>query len=229
MIQGDVIMEYKSIREEICETGKMLWQLGYTASNDGNISVKVDNDRILITPTGISKGRMKPDMLVVVNGKGEVILSYDDYAPTTEIQMHLRIYKDRPDVKAVVHAHPPTATGFAVAHVPLDKYTMPEAIVSVGTVPLAEFGAPFTDQTQESISKLLPAHDAVLIANHGVVTMAEKLSVAYYRMETIEQYAKVTLIARLLGGEVELTDSQLELCYRAREILNVSGRYEKKK
>ena len=221
-------MEHKAIREEICETGRMLWQLGYTASNDGNISVKLDSDRILITPTGVSKGKLKPEMLVIVNGKGEIINAPDNYAPTTELMMHIRIYSDRPDVKAVVHAHPPISTGFAVAHVPLDKYTMPEAIVSIGIVPLADFGAPFTDETPESIAKKLPAHDAILIANHGVVTLGDRLSVAYYRMETVEQFAKVSLVARLLGGEVELTDEQLERCYKAREILQVPGHFEKR-
>lgn len=220
-------MEFTEFRKAICEKGKILWQMGFTASNDGNISIRAAENRILITPTGVSKGNMTPDMIIEVDGEGNVAYAPEGLKPTSEMLMHLRIYHDRPDVMAVVHAHPPVATGFAVAHVPLDDLTMPEAIVSFGTVPLAGFGAPLTTTTQDEVGKLLGEHDAMLIANHGAVTMGPDLETAYRRMETVEQFAKVTLVSRLLGGGKNLTNEELAQCYYAHDKFGIPGAYKK--
>ena len=215
----------KQIKEDICEVGHLLWQLGFVASNDGNISVKIDDDRFLITPTGISKRLLKPEMILEINSKGEVLSGNRNYRPTSEVPMHMRCYHDRPDVCSVVHAHPPVATGFAIAHIALDSYIMPEAIVTLGAVPLSKFGAPLTNQTEEAVGELLPNYNAILLMNHGVVTVGESLLSAYYRMETVEHYAKLTLYARLLGGEKELNTEQIKLCLKAHDTLKIPGSY----
>ena len=217
--------EVKKIKKQICETGHLLWQLGFIAANDGNISVKIDDNRFLVTPTGISKRELTPDMIIEINAKGEVVAGNPTYRPTSEVPMHLRCYRDRDDVRAVVHAHPPVATGFAIAHIALDSYILPEAIVNLGSVPLSKFGAPLTNQTEEAVAELLPNYNAILLKNHGVVTVGESLTTAYYRMETVEHYAKVTMNARLLGGEKELTNDQIRLCLECHDKLNIPGKY----
>ena len=135
-------MTENEAREAICEVGHNLWQLGFVAANDGNISVKLDEDVFLATPTGTSKRILRPEMLIMVNGNNEVIKEAKGYKHSSEFKMHLRCYKERPDINAVVHAHPPTATGFAIAHVPLDDYSMPEAIIFLGSVPIAPYDTP---------------------------------------------------------------------------------------
>ena len=213
------------IKKEICEVGKKIYDLGFVAANDGNISVKIDDDRFLITPTGISKRQLTPEMILEINSRGDVLSGSPHYRPTSEVPMHMRCYRDREDVRAVVHAHPPVATGFAIAHQALDSYIMPEAIVNLGSVPLSKFGAPLTDQTQEAVAELLPNYNAILLRNHGVVTVGESLTSAYYRMETVEHFAKVTMNARLLGGEKELTHEQIRLCLQCHDTLGIPGRY----
>lgn len=203
--------EYK-IREQICEVGHNLWQLGFVAANDGNISVKLDDDTFLATPTGTSKRILKPEMLIKMNSKNEVIHCPEGYKPSSEFKMHLRCYKERPDITAVVHAHPPTATGFAIARIPLDEYTMPEAIIFLGSVPIAPYGTPGSEEVPESIVPYLPDHDTILLMNHGALTVGVDLTQAYYRMETLEHFAKVSLVAHQLGGAVELPRNKIDEC-----------------
>lgn len=202
----------QKIREQICEVGYNLWLRGFVAANDGNISVKIDENIFLTTPTGISKKNMTPQMLVKMNEKNEIIDCPEGFKPSSEFKMHLSCYRCRPDIKAVVHAHPPTATGYAVAHVPLDDYSMSEAIMFLGSVPIAPYATPGTDGVGENAVPFLEFHDAVLLANHGALTVGTDLTQAYYRMETLEHFAKVSLTARLLGGARELKPGQIREC-----------------
>lgn len=216
---------YIEMKEQICNVGHRLWQLGFVAANDGNISVRLDEDFYLTTPTGVSKSLLKPEMILLVNGKGEVLDGNKAYRPSSELPMHMRCYQERPDIGAVVHAHPPTATGFAIAGIPLDSYTMPEAIIFLGSVPIAEYGTPSTNEIPDAVAKYLPEHDALLLENHGALTVGVDLMTAYYKMETMEHFAKVALVAKQLGGEKELSKEQIQGCLDLRNKFQVPGKH----
>lgn len=203
--------EYE-MKQQICEVGHLIWQLGFVAANDGNISMKVDDNTFLTTPTGTSKRILTPEMIIKMNADNEVIECPEGYRPSSEFKMHLRCYKERPDIGAVVHAHPPTATGFAIAHIPLDDYTMPEAIIFLGSVPIAPYGTPGSQEVPDSVAPFLAEHDTILLMNHGALTVGKDLTQAYYRMETLEQFAKVSLVARQLGGAKELPREKIDEC-----------------
>src|SRR5918996_911744 len=187
------------IRCDIVEVGRRLWQRGYVASNDGNISVRLDERRLITTPANVSKGFMTPDMMVVTDFEGRKI--FGDRKASSEIKMHLQVYRDRPDANAVVHAHPPTATGFAVAGIPLDRAVLAEVVTTLGSIPIADYATPSTDELPAACSKYLKAHDGLLLANHGALAIGPDLFTAYYKMETIEHFAKISLVARMLGRE----------------------------
>jgi L-fuculose-phosphate aldolase len=189
----------ESLRADIVEVGRRLWQRGFVASNDGNISVRLDAERLITTPKSVSKGFMTPDMMVVTDLSGRKLAG--ERAPSSELKMHLEVYRMRADARAVVHAHPPTATGFAVAGIPLDRAVLAEVITTLGSIPIAEYATPSTDELPAACSKYLKAHDGLLLANHGALTLAGDLFTAYYRMETIEHFAKISLVARMLGRE----------------------------
>ena len=195
------------IRADIIEVGRRLHERGYVASNDGNISVRLDDDRVLTTPTGVSKGFMTPDMMVTTDLQGVQLTG--DRKASSELLMHLAVYEHRPDIKAVVHAHPPVATGFAVAGIPLDRAVLAEVIVHLGSVPIADYGTPTTSELADAVRKYLSAHDGLLLANHGALTMAPELFDAYYRMETIEHFARISIVARLLGRERVLSREEV--------------------
>lgn len=217
-----MVNEYE-VKKQICEIGQRIYNKGFVAANDGNITVKVSDNVLFATPTGVSKGYMTPDMLIKVDMDGNVIEG--KLKPSSELKMHLRVYKERPDVGAVVHAHPPTATGFAIAGIPLNKFTMPEAVISLGTVPLTAYGTPSTEEIPNAISEAMQSHDAVLLENHGALTVGNNLLTAYFKMETLEFYAKISLIARQLGGEQELTCDQIEKLMQVRKNMNLPGRH----
>ncbi len=218
-------MEFLDIKEAICDVGHRLWQLGFVAANDGNISVKLPDGTILTTPTGTSKSILKPEMIIRMSENNEILEANGSYKPSSEFKMHLRCYKERPDINSVVHAHPPVATGFAIAHIPLDDYSMPEAIIFLGSVPIAKYGTPSTDEVPDSLIPFLPEHDTILLENHGAVTVGVDLMQAYYRMETLEHFAKVTLTARQLGGARELTREQIDDCLKVRAAFNCPGKH----
>src|ERR687891_1884959 len=186
-------------RADIVEVGRRLWERGYVASNDGNISVRLDDNRLITTPKNVSKGFMTPDMMVITDLDGRKIAGERD--PSSELKMHLEVYRNRPDIRAVVHAHPPTATGFAVAGIPLDRAVLAEVVTTLGSIPIAEYGTPSTPELPAAVRKYIKAHDGMLLANHGALTLGSDLYAAYYKMETIEHFAKISLTARLLGGE----------------------------
>ncbi|MBC7326925.1 class II aldolase/adducin family protein [bacterium] len=201
-------MEKESaLRQEIIEVGRRLWQKGFVAANDGNITCRLDDNFVLTTPTGVSKGFMTPDMIVKVDMDGNATEGY--LKPSSEIFVHLMIYKERPDVKAVLHAHPPFATAFAVAGISLEHPILPEAILHLDGVPLSPYGTPGTPELVEAIRPYIKNRNAVLLENHGAFTVGDSPIQAYYRMETLEHYAKISLLARLLGRERVLTTEEV--------------------
>ena len=188
-----------SLRADIVEVGRRMYARGYTASNDGNISVRLGADRLLMTPKSVCKGFMTPDMMCITDLDGRKLQG--DRDPSSEMLMHLEVYRQRPDVQAVVHAHPPTATGFAVAGIPLDRAVLAEVLTTLGSIPIAAYATPSTKELPEAVRKFIKAHDGMLLANHGALTVGADLYGAYYKMETIEHFAKISLVARMLGRE----------------------------
>jgi L-fuculose-phosphate aldolase len=188
-----------SLRADIVEVGRRMYLRGYTASNDGNISARLGADRLLMTPKSVCKGFMTPDMLCITDLDGKKIEGERD--PSSEMLMHLEVYRQRPDVQAVVHAHPPTATGFAVAGIPLNRAVLAEVLTTLGAIPIADYATPSTEELPEAVRQYIKAHDGMLLANHGALTVGGDVFSAYYKMETIEHFAHISLVARLLGGE----------------------------
>src|SRR5919201_94771 len=188
-----------TLRADIVEVGRRMYARGYTASNDGNISVRLGAERLLMTPKSVCKGFMTPDMMCITDLAGRKLQG--DRDPSSEMLMHLEVYRQRPDVQAVVHAHPPVATGFAVAGIPLDRAVLAEVVTTLGSVPIAEYATPSTKELPDAVRKYVKAHDGMLLANHGALTLGSDVYAAYYKMETIEHFAKISLVARLLGGE----------------------------
>src|SRR4051794_19127910 len=196
------------LRADIVEVGKRLYARGYTASNDGNISVRLDAGRLLMTPTSVCKGFMNPEMMCITDLDGKKLSG--ERNPSSEMQMHLEVYRQRPDINAVVHAHPPVATAFAVAGIPLDRAVLAEVVTTLGSVPIAEYATPSTKELPEAVRKYVKAHDGMLLANHGALTLGTDVFAAYYKMETIEHFAKISLVARLLGGERLLSRQEVD-------------------
>lgn len=171
------------------EIGKIMFQKDFVAANDGNLSAKVGENAYLVTPSGVSKGFMSREMLLVVDGEGAVIEG--DGTPSSELAMHLRVYRENPEVGAVVHAHPTFATLYAVQCVPLDQAILAEAVVQLGCVPVAQYARPGTEEVPESVAPFCKDYNAVLLANHGALTWGDTLNRAWFRMETLEFYARV--------------------------------------
>jgi L-fuculose-phosphate aldolase len=209
--------QHSDLRRQIVEIGRLAYQKGWVAANDGNISVRLGPDRILSTPTGVSKGMMAPEDMIVCDLDGNKVEGVRER--TSEILMHMTIYQMRPDVQAIVHAHPPVATGFAVAGRPLNLALLPEVIVGLGCIPLAGYGLPGTPELSEALKPFIPSHDALLMANHGAVCYADELMKAFFRMETLEHFARVTLVAELLGGPRVLPQNEVD------KLIDSRGRY----
>ena len=208
-------------RADIVEVGRRLWERGYVASNDGNISVRLDETRLITTPKNVSKGFMTPDMMVITDLDGRKISGQRD--PSSELKMHLEVYRNRPDARAVVHAHPPTATGFAVAGIALDRAVLAEVITTLGSIPIAEYATPSTEALPAAVRKYVKAHDGLLLANHGALALAGDVMSAYYRMETIEHFAKISLVARTLGRENILSRDEVERLQGLRGMYGIAS------
>ncbi len=204
--------EYK---EKIVEIGHRLYQRGLIVAGDGNISVKV-SDGILTTPRSVCKGFLTPDMIVKMSLDGKQKLS-GKYNASTELSMHLLIYEMRPDINAVVHAHPPCGTGYAAAGLPLDKALISEVILTLGCIPIANYGTPSTNELTDAMQPLVKHHDALLMANHGAVAYGSTLESAYGRMETLEHFARISLVAKILGREIELGKEEINKLIDLRE------------
>ena len=211
----------EQIRADIVEAGRRMYARGYVASNDGNISARLDDGRLITTPRSVSKGFMTPDMMVVVDSEGRKMAG--DRDPSSELPMHLEIYRNRPDVSAVVHAHPPLATGFAVAGIPLTRAVLAEVITTLGSIPIAEYGTPSTAELPDAVRRYIKAHDGMLLANHGAVTCGPSVMGAYYKMETIEHFAKISLVARLLGRENLISREEVDRLQGLRGMYGIAS------
>jgi L-fuculose-phosphate aldolase len=201
-------------REEIVRYGRTLHEKGFVAAMDGNLSVRLRQDRILVTPTGLSKGSMRPADLVIVDLEGKQVAGRRHV--TSEIGMHLMIYRSRADVKAIVHAHPPTATGFAAAGIALTEPLVCEVVMGLGCIPLARYGTPGTAELAQSLEPYVPKYDAILMSNHGVVAYGDTIEHAYMKMETVEHFAQISLVTHLLGRQQPLQEREIEKLLLAR-------------
>ncbi|MBI4420349.1 MAG: class II aldolase/adducin family protein [Gemmatimonadetes bacterium] len=213
----------REVAREMAHCCRRLADAGLIAGQDGNLSVRVGEDRVLVTPAGLIKGELTPDDMVEIDLAGRRIRG--SRRPSTEIDMHLRMLRGRPDVGAVVHAHPPVATGFSVAGEAFDACVLPELIFQVGWVPLVPYGTPGTAELGEQLEPYIKEYDALLLANHGAVTMGKTLAEARIRMESLEHAAKILLTARLLGRVVELDRAAVARLEELRQARRQPGPY----
>jgi L-fuculose-phosphate aldolase len=203
-------------RPQIVEAGKRLRDRFFVASNDGNISARISENEVLITPTSVNKGDVTSAMILKIDMQGNVISGGGK--PSSETKMHLAVYRTRPDVQAIVHAHPPTATGFAACHIRLDQdVILPEVVFGLGKIGFAEYGTPTTDEIPNAVVKEIPDCEALILANHGALTVGPDVMQAYYRMEVLEMYAKVTLVTRILGEPKPLLSDAVSELYKVRD------------
>lgn len=207
-------MDESLARKLIVEVGKLLYLRSYVVAADGNVSIRMSDDRVLATPTMTCKGRMTEDDLAVTDMDGKAV---SDKRASSELAMHLLIYKMRPDIKAVCHAHPPHGTAFAVAGLAIDKPILSEVILTLGCVPLTDYGTPSTDELTEAMKPFVAHHNALLMANHGAVAYGENLWQAFDRLETLEHTAKIAILAKALGGANDLPKDAIEKLIRIRE------------
>jgi L-fuculose-phosphate aldolase len=212
----------QQLRQDMIRIGRMMSDKGWIAACDGNLSARLPGGRILVTPAGACKGLLEEDDPIVCNLDGKKLEGKG--RPTSEIHMHLTIYQMREDVNAVVHAHPPTCTGFAAAGRELNLGLLPEVIVGLGSIPLAPYGTPGTPALGESLLPYVEHHDALLLANHGAVAWGEELMQAFFRMDKVEHFARITLVAELLGGGRALPRREIEKLFAARERYGIKSR-----
>lgn len=215
----------KEQRLLIIEAGRRLWQRGYIAANDGNISVRLNESELLTTPTGVSKGFMTEAMILRMDMDGN-ILEDSAYRPSSEVKMHIEVYRKRDDIRAVVHAHPPFATAFAVAGIPMDQNVLPEAVLTLGAVSIAPYGTPSTHEIPDAIEPFIQHSDAVLLANHGALTLGSDLMTAYHRMETLEHTASITFKAMQLGNVNQIPPAEMRKLMTIRKQFNLTGRIQ---
>ncbi|MEN8247402.1 MAG: class II aldolase/adducin family protein [Bacteroidota bacterium] len=218
-----MVGEYE-LKKLFVEIGKRIWTRGYVAANDGNMTVKLNDNELLTTPTGISKGFMTEDMIIKCDMEGNVIQGNPKYRPSSEVKMHLEVYKERPDVKSVVHAHPPFATSFAVAGIPLDKCVLPEAIIVIGSVPIAPYGLPSTMEIPDRMQPYIQSNDVILLENHGALTFGSDLLNAYHKMETLEHTASIVSKSIQLGNVNIMPSEERDRLMTLREKFNLPGR-----
>lgn len=207
-------MDEQTARREIVRVGRAMYERGYVVSSDGNLSVRLDDDRIIATPTMQSKGRLTEDALAVTDLAGKPL---NDRRASSELLMHLLVYRERADVRAVCHAHPPHGTAFAVAGLAIDEPVLSEVILALGCIPLAEYGTPSTEELTDAMQPLVRHHNALLMANHGAVAYGADIWQAFDRMETLEHTARITILARTLGGARTLPTDAIEKLINVRE------------
>lgn len=203
------------IRREICDCGQKMYDKGFVAANDGNISARISDDVIIVTPTGVSKGGMLPASLVKMDFDGNILSGRNK--PSSEVKMHIEVYLQSNEIMSVVHAHPPMSTAFAVARRPLDKPILSEAICTLGVVPVADYATPGTEEVPQSISPYVRHYNAVLLANHGLLTWGTDITQAFFRMESVEQYAKIMYYLDKIGEPQELKCDRVEELVAIRE------------
>ncbi len=213
-------MDEQTARREICRVGQLLYDRSYVVSSDGNISVRLDDGRILATPTMTCKGRMTEDCLAITDTAGHPLT---EHKPSSELAMHLLIYEERSDVRAVCHAHPPHGTAFAVAGLAIDQPILSEVILTLGCVPLAGYGTPSTEELSDAMRPLIKHHNALLMANHGAVAYGSDLWQAFDRLETLEHTARIAILSRILGGSRNLPADAIEKLINVREAAGYLG------
>lgn len=212
----------RQAKTALLEVGRRMYAKNYVVSNDGNLSCKVGENSLWTTPTCVSKGYMTEDMLVKTDLEGHVLEG--SHRPSSELKMHLRVYQENPEVRGVVHAHPPIATSFAVAGIPLDQPILAEAVVQLGTVPIAPYALPGTQEVPDSIAPFCKTCNAVLLANHGALTWGRDLMEAYFRMETLEYYATLLMITgSILGKAQTFTPEQVQRLLQIRAALGITS------
>ncbi len=204
------MFEEQQAINDIIEIGKRLYARGYIVAGEGNLSIRISEEEILVTARDLCKGYLAFEHIIKTDLKGKKLSGDSRYEPSSELKMHLAVYEERPDVVAVVHAHPPTATGFAVAGVPLDKCILPEIIVTIGAIPIADYATSSTNEIPDKIRNIIRGRDTLLLANHGALTVGKDIYSAYYHMESMEQFAKILLTAKILGGERVLDAQQVQ-------------------
>lgn len=209
-------------REDIIRVCRLIYEKGWVAMNDGNVSIRLDQSRILCTPTAVSKGMVEASDLIICDMAGNKVEG--SRARTSEIAMHITIYSLRPDVQSVVHAHPPVATGFATAGRALDKALLPEVVIQLGAVPLAAYGLPGTPALTDGMLPYIPHYDALLLENHGCTSYGRDVWEAFFRMEMVEHFARITFVAEMLGGARPLPREEVEKLFAARSRYNVTSR-----
>src|SRR5918998_1322181 len=207
-------MDEQTARREIVRVGRLMYERSYVVSSDGNLSVRLEDGRIVATPTQVCKGRMTEEMLAVTDLAGKAL---NDRRASSELAMHLLVYREREDVRAVCHAHPPHGSAFAVAGLAIDKPILSEVILTLGCVPLAEYGTPSTDELTENMRPLVKNHNALLMANHGAVAYGGDVWQAFDRLETLEHTARIAILARALGGARDLSPDSIEKLIDVRE------------
>jgi len=215
------MMNPHQVKQDILDAGRRLYDKGFVVSNDGNISARISEDRIVATPTGLCKGTLTPDDLCVCDMEGNKVSG--TLRPSSEIGMHIFLYRERPDIQAVLHAHPPTATGFSVAGIPLMDCVLPEVIITLGSVPIAKYGTPGGTEISEPIRRYVQEYDAYLLENHGATTIGTSVMNAYFKMETLEHFARILFVARQLGGVNVLDGEQVGKLMEIRERLGLRG------
>lgn len=213
-----------ALKKQIVEIGQRIWTRGYVASNDGNITVKLNDHELLTTPTGVSKGFMTVDMIIKCDWTGKVLSSNPGFRPSSEVKMHLDVYKERPDIGAIVHAHPQYATSFAVAGIPLNKCVLPEAVIVMGAVPIAPYGLPSSMEIPDRVRPFIKNSDVILLENHGALTLGADLLNAYHKMETLEHTASIVWKAIQLGNLNVLPPVERDRLMDLREKFHLSGR-----
>jgi L-fuculose-phosphate aldolase len=210
------ISEWK-LKELMCDIGRRIWLKGFCAGNEGNHSYRMSEDRILCTPTGISKGQLKPDDLCVVDMEGKQVSG--KRGRTSEILLHLFIYKNRPDIRAVIHSHPPHATAFAIAGMELPSCIHPEAEVFLGRVPTAEYVTPGDTRLGETLAPFIKDANTILLSNHGTVSFDKDLEGAYYKLEIVDAYSRILLLGKQLGYVQTLSMDEMK------ELLALKARF----
>ena len=213
-----------ALKKEIVEVGHKLWDKGFVAANDGNITIKLNDKEFLTTPTGVSKKALTVDMIIKVDMHGQPLVHNANYRPSSEAKMHIEVYQQRPDIGAIVHSHPPFCTSFAVAGIPLDKFILPEAILTIGAVPITPYGLPSTMEIPDAIRPYIQNTDAVLLANHGALTMGKNVNDAYFKTETLEHNAHILFRSMQLGNVNVISEPEVDRLMELRDKLNIRGK-----
>jgi L-fuculose-phosphate aldolase len=222
----------QQLREEIIRVCHLIWERGWIAATAGNVSARLSENRVLTTPSGFSKGLLQPEQLIIVDMDGRKVPSYDaasrDLRPTSETPMHLEVYRQRPDVQAVVHAHPPISIALSIADIPLARCLLPEVVITLGTIPITRYATPSTPEGAAAVREFIANHDALVLRRHGTVTVGRSPLDAYFKLETVEHSAEITLIVRQLGRSNPISPEEVRKLIEMRRQMGLAHPGEEK-